>query len=62
METHFGSHGRKAVLYRPLSYSQAELRQHQHLLSQLHYTVVVVDERRGADLGPELLAQGQNKI
>lgn len=60
METHFGSHGRRAILYRPPSYSAVELRAHQRVLTQLGYTVVVTEERPGPDLGLELLEKGQN--
>ncbi|XP_015980733.2 cadherin-like and PC-esterase domain-containing protein 1 isoform X1 [Rousettus aegyptiacus] len=58
IETHFGSHGRRAILYRPPSYSKGELRLHQHILTQLRYTVVIVEERLSADLGPGLLEKG----
>lgn len=59
METHFGSHGRRAILYRPPSSSTAELRLHQHVLAQLGYTVVIAEERPGPDPGLELLEKGQ---
>lgn len=59
VETHFGSHGRRAVLYHSPSSSKMELKLHQHILTQLHYTVVVVEERLlGADLGLRLLEKG----
>ncbi|XP_059567635.1 cadherin-like and PC-esterase domain-containing protein 1 isoform X1 [Myotis daubentonii] len=58
METHFGSHGRRAIVYRPPSYSTMELRVHQHILAQLGYTVAITEERSGPDLGPELLGKG----
>lgn len=58
METHFGSHGRRAILYRPPSYSTMELRVHQHILAQLGYTVAITEERSGPDLGLELLGKG----
>lgn len=61
IETHFGSHGRRAILYRPPSYSKGELRLHQHILTQLRYTVVFAEERLSADLGPGLLEKGQYK-
>ncbi|KAM6202277.1 cadherin-like and PC-esterase domain-containing protein 1 [Rhynchocyon petersi] len=61
MDTHFGSHGRRAVLFRPPSYSKSELRILQHLLTQHGYTVVIFEGRLGTgvelgllegDLGP----------
>ncbi|XP_016068822.1 PREDICTED: cadherin-like and PC-esterase domain-containing protein 1 isoform X2 [Miniopterus natalensis] len=58
IETHFGSHGRRAVLYRPPSYSKLELQLHQQILTQLRYTVVITEERLSADLGLELLEKG----
>lgn len=59
VETHFGSHGRRAILYHSPSSSKMELKLHQHILTQLHYTVVVVEERLlGADLGLRLLEKG----
>ncbi|KAM7121582.1 cadherin-like and PC-esterase domain-containing protein 1 isoform 2-T2 [Molossus nigricans] len=58
IKTHFGSHGRRAILYRPPSYSKTELLLHQHILTQLHYTVVIAEEGLGADLGLELLEKG----
>ncbi|XP_070279893.1 cadherin-like and PC-esterase domain-containing protein 1 isoform X1 [Myotis yumanensis] len=58
METHFGSRGRRAILYRPPSYSTMELWAHQHILAQLGYTVVITEERSGPDLGLELLGKG----
>lgn len=61
IETHFGSHSRRAILYRPPSYSKVELRLHQHILTQLHYTVVIAEEWLSADLGLGLLEKGQNK-
>nr|KAF6319320.1 cadherin like and PC-esterase domain containing 1 [Myotis myotis] len=60
METHFGSHGRRAILYRPPSYSTMELRAHQHILAQLGYSVAITEERSGPDLGLGLLGKGQN--
>nr|XP_012329496.1 cadherin-like and PC-esterase domain-containing protein 1 isoform X2 [Aotus nancymaae] len=58
METHFGSQGRRAILYRPPFYSKTELQLHQHILTQHGYTVVVAEERLSADLGLGLLEQG----
>lgn len=58
VETHFGSHGRRAILYRPRSSSNMECRLHQKLLTQLHYTVVIVEEGLSADLGLGLLEKG----
>lgn len=60
METHFGSHSRRAIVYRPPSSSTKELRLHQHVLAQLGYTVVITEERPGPDLGLGLLERGQN--
>ncbi|KAM4858686.1 cadherin-like and PC-esterase domain-containing protein 1 isoform X1 [Urocitellus parryii] len=58
METHFGNHGRRAMLYRPPSYSKMELQLHQHILMQHDYTVVITAERPDAGLGLGLLEQG----
>ncbi|XP_014640827.1 PREDICTED: cadherin-like and PC-esterase domain-containing protein 1 [Ceratotherium simum simum] len=58
IETHFGSHGRRAVLYRPPSYSKAELRFLQHILTQHRYTVVIAEERLDAGVGLGLLEKG----
>ncbi|XP_045244439.2 cadherin-like and PC-esterase domain-containing protein 1 isoform X5 [Macaca fascicularis] len=58
METHFGSHGRRAILYRPPFYSKTELRLHQRILTQHGYTVVIAEERHNAGLGLALLEQG----
>ncbi|XP_045432268.1 cadherin-like and PC-esterase domain-containing protein 1 isoform X2 [Pipistrellus kuhlii] len=58
LETHFGSDGRRAILYRPPSSSSAEVRLHQHTLAHLGYSVVVTKERPGLDLGLELLGKG----
>ncbi|XP_057588263.1 cadherin-like and PC-esterase domain-containing protein 1 [Hippopotamus amphibius kiboko] len=58
VETHFGSHGRRAVLCRPPSSSKRELQLHQRILTQHHYTVVIAEERLGADLGLGLLEKG----
>ncbi|XP_063523869.1 cadherin-like and PC-esterase domain-containing protein 1 isoform X2 [Pongo pygmaeus] len=58
METHFGSHGRRAMLYRPPFYSKTELRLHQRILTQHGYTVVIAEERLKAGLGLGLLEQG----
>ncbi|XP_028728840.1 cadherin-like and PC-esterase domain-containing protein 1 isoform X2 [Peromyscus leucopus] len=58
IETHFGSRSRRAILFRPLSYSRAELQMHQHLLGQHGYSVGTVEERPGAALDLELLDQG----
>lgn len=59
VETHFSSHGRRAVLYRPSSSSQRELQLHRSILTQHHYTVVISEERLGDD--PGLLEKGQNQ-
>lgn len=61
VETHFGSHGRRAILYRPRSSSKMECRLHQQLLTQLHYTVVIIEEGLSADLGLGLLEKGKSK-
>ncbi|XP_077896436.1 cadherin-like and PC-esterase domain-containing protein 1 isoform X2 [Ictidomys tridecemlineatus] len=58
MKTHFGNHGRRAMLYRPPSYSKMELQLHQHILMQHDYTVVITSERPDAGLGLGLLEQG----
>uniref|UniRef100_A0A8D2FLI5 Cadherin like and PC-esterase domain containing 1 n=1 Tax=Theropithecus gelada TaxID=9565 RepID=A0A8D2FLI5_THEGE len=58
IETHFGSHGRRAILYRPPFYSKTELRLHQRILTQHGYTVVIAEERHNAGLGLALLEQG----
>lgn len=58
VETHFGSHGRRAILYRPSSSSKTELLLHQQLLTQLHYAVVIVEEGLSADMGLRLLERG----
>lgn len=55
---HFGSHGRRAILYRPPSSSKMELLLYQQLLTQLHYTVIIVEEGLGADMGLSLLERG----
>ncbi|XP_036995566.2 cadherin-like and PC-esterase domain-containing protein 1 isoform X2 [Artibeus jamaicensis] len=59
IETHFGSRGRRAILYRPPSYSKKELWLHQHILAQLHYTVLITEERLSTDPGLELLGKGE---
>ncbi|XP_077712116.1 cadherin-like and PC-esterase domain-containing protein 1 isoform X1 [Canis aureus] len=58
IETHFGGHDRRALLYRPSSFSETELRLHQHILTQHRYTVVIAEERLEAGLGPRLLEKG----
>ncbi|XP_077915627.1 cadherin-like and PC-esterase domain-containing protein 1 isoform X2 [Halichoerus grypus] len=58
IETHFGSHDRRAILYRPPSFSKTELQLHQHILTQHRYTVVIAEERLGAGLGLGLLEKG----
>ncbi|KAM9216742.1 cadherin-like and PC-esterase domain-containing protein 1 isoform 2-T2 [Dugong dugon] len=58
IDTHFGSHGRRAILYRPPSYSKTELTLLQHILTQHRYTVAIIEERLDADLGLGLLEQG----
>ncbi|XP_043445279.1 cadherin-like and PC-esterase domain-containing protein 1 isoform X4 [Prionailurus bengalensis] len=58
IKIHFGSHDRRAVLYRPPSYSKMEFQLHQHLLTQHRYSVVIAEERLGAGLGPGLLEKG----
>ncbi|XP_006859424.1 PREDICTED: cadherin-like and PC-esterase domain-containing protein 1 [Chrysochloris asiatica] len=56
--THFGSHGRRAMLYRPPSSSKTEVQLLQHILTQHGYTVVVVEQMQDAVLGLGLLEQG----
>uniref|UniRef100_A0A8C6RMR5 Cadherin-like and PC-esterase domain containing 1 n=2 Tax=Nannospalax galili TaxID=1026970 RepID=A0A8C6RMR5_NANGA len=58
IETHFGSHRRRAILYGPPSSIRAKLQLLQHVLAQHGYTVVIVEERLGAGPGLELLEQG----
>lgn len=58
IETHFGSHSRRAILFRSPSHSRPELQTLQHLLGQHGYSVVTVEERLGTGLGLELLDQG----
>ncbi|XP_032161694.1 cadherin-like and PC-esterase domain-containing protein 1 isoform X4 [Mustela erminea] len=58
IEAHFGSHDRRAILYRPPSFSKMELQLHQHILTQHRYTVVIAEERLGAGLGLGLLEKG----
>ncbi|XP_030713513.2 cadherin-like and PC-esterase domain-containing protein 1 [Globicephala melas] len=58
IELHFGSHGRKAVLYRPRSSSKRELQLHQRILTRHHYAVVITEERLSADPGLGLLEKG----
>lgn len=58
IEAHFGSHGRRAVLYQPPSYSQAELQVYQRILTQHHYTAVIAKGRLAAGPGQGLLHQG----
>lgn len=58
IETHFGSHSRRAILHRPPSYRRAQFQAHQHLLAQHGYSVVTVEERLGGGLGLELSDQG----
>ncbi|XP_055139781.1 cadherin-like and PC-esterase domain-containing protein 1 [Symphalangus syndactylus] len=58
METHFGSHGRRAILYRPPFHSKTELQLHQRILTQHGYTVVIAEERLNAGLALGLLEQG----
>ncbi|XP_045351386.1 cadherin-like and PC-esterase domain-containing protein 1 isoform X5 [Leopardus geoffroyi] len=55
IKIHFGSHDRRAVLYRPPSYRKMEFQLHQHVLTQHRYSVVIAEERLGAGLGPGLL-------
>ncbi|KAM5255294.1 cadherin-like and PC-esterase domain-containing protein 1 [Ctenodactylus gundi] len=57
-ETFFSSQGRQAILYQPPSYSKTELQVHQQILTRHQYSVVIVEERLGADLGTGLLEQG----
>ncbi|EPY74964.1 inhibitor of growth family, member 3-like protein [Camelus ferus] len=61
VETHFGSRGRRALLYGPPSYSKKELQLHQRVLTQHRYQVVIAEGRLGADLGLELLGKGQTE-
>ncbi|XP_077629451.1 cadherin-like and PC-esterase domain-containing protein 1 isoform X1 [Crocuta crocuta] len=58
IKTHFGSHDRRAILYRPPSYSKMEFQLHQHVLTQHRYSVVIAEERLGAGLGLGLLEKG----
>ncbi|XP_045876808.1 cadherin-like and PC-esterase domain-containing protein 1 isoform X2 [Meles meles] len=58
LEAHFGNHDRRAILYRPPSFSKMELQLHQHILTQHRYTVVIAEERLGAGLGLGLLEKG----
>ncbi|XP_075414724.1 cadherin-like and PC-esterase domain-containing protein 1 isoform X2 [Tenrec ecaudatus] len=58
LDTHFGSHGRRALLHKPASSSSTELRVLQHILTQHRYAVLVVEDELGAGLGPGLLEQG----
>ncbi|XP_006192751.2 cadherin-like and PC-esterase domain-containing protein 1 isoform X1 [Camelus ferus] len=60
VETHFGSRGRRALLYGPPSYSKKELQLHQRVLTQHRYQVVIAEGRLGADLGLELLGKGDS--
>ncbi|XP_042826691.1 cadherin-like and PC-esterase domain-containing protein 1 isoform X3 [Panthera tigris] len=55
IKIHFGSHDRRAVLYRPPSSSKMEFQLHQHVLTQHRYSVVIAEERLGAGLGLGLL-------
>ncbi|XP_069318706.1 cadherin-like and PC-esterase domain-containing protein 1 isoform X2 [Eulemur rufifrons] len=57
IETHFGGHGRRALLYSP-SNSKTELQLHQHVLTEHGYTVVIAEERLDAGLRLGLLEQG----
>uniref|UniRef100_A0A673V5R4 Cadherin like and PC-esterase domain containing 1 n=1 Tax=Suricata suricatta TaxID=37032 RepID=A0A673V5R4_SURSU len=56
--THFGSHDRRAVLYRPPSYSKTEFRLLQQVLTQHRYSFVIAEERLGAGLELGLLEKG----
>lgn len=58
METHFGGDGRQAILYRPPSYSETELRLYQRVLTEHRYSVVITEEKFSAGRGLELLGQG----
>lgn len=58
VKTHFGSRDRRAILYRPPSYSRMEFRLHRHALTQHRYSVVIAEERLGAGLGLGLLEKG----
>ncbi|XP_005363827.1 cadherin-like and PC-esterase domain-containing protein 1 [Microtus ochrogaster] len=58
IETYFGHHSRRAILFRPPSYDGAKLQTLQYLLHQHGYSVVTVEERLGAGQGLELLDQG----
>ncbi|XP_053753690.1 cadherin-like and PC-esterase domain-containing protein 1 isoform X6 [Panthera pardus] len=55
IKIHFGSHDRRAVLYRPPSSSKMEFQLHQRVLTQHRYSVVIAEERLGAGLGLGLL-------
>ncbi|XP_008062070.1 cadherin-like and PC-esterase domain-containing protein 1 [Carlito syrichta] len=58
IERRFGSHDRRAILYRPLSYSKTELQFHQRVLAQHRYAVVIAKERLDAGLRLGPLEQG----
>ncbi|XP_049497689.1 cadherin-like and PC-esterase domain-containing protein 1 isoform X1 [Panthera uncia] len=58
IKIHFGSHDRRAVLYRPPSSSKMEFQLHQRVLTQHRYSVVIAEERLGAGLGLGLLEKG----
>lgn len=58
IEAHFGSRGRRAMLYRPPSYNQRELQVYQHILTQRGYTAVSAEARVSAGLRLGLLHQG----
>uniref|UniRef100_A0A9L0JKG0 Cadherin like and PC-esterase domain containing 1 n=1 Tax=Equus asinus TaxID=9793 RepID=A0A9L0JKG0_EQUAS len=62
IETHFVSHGRRALLYRPPFYSKKELRLLQHILTQHRYTVLITEERLDADPGLGLLEKGAGPV
>ncbi|XP_027710951.1 cadherin-like and PC-esterase domain-containing protein 1 isoform X2 [Vombatus ursinus] len=57
---HFGSHGRRAVLYVPSSYSQMELQLYQHILTHHGYTIITSEESLRAGLGLGQLDQGES--
>uniref|UniRef100_A0A8C0WSA0 Cadherin-like beta-sandwich-like domain-containing protein n=1 Tax=Castor canadensis TaxID=51338 RepID=A0A8C0WSA0_CASCN len=57
IETHFGSYGKRAILYSPPSYRKVRLQLLRDVLAQ-HGYMVVIEERLGASLRLGLLGQG----
>ncbi|XP_042551973.1 cadherin-like and PC-esterase domain-containing protein 1 [Dipodomys spectabilis] len=58
IEAHFGHDGRRAILYKPPSYRKMALELYQKVLAQHGYTVVITEEKLGADPELGLLEQG----